>query len=185
MSANETQIGGTHYTDMPIQPWDFMQSCMSAEQFSGYLLGNVIKYAARHQAKGGVEDLRKARHYLDKLIEVCEKGRQECAELLKDAIQKMDEVLNPSPQEWPGPDWSQAPGWAMWWAKDLSNTRHGCWFDKEPQCNEVEPESTDRYVRGGYWSLGRDGSLFKWSSDQGYPGHWRDSLHKRPSEGGQ
>lgn len=70
MTANEAQVGGTHYKDMPIQPWDFMQACMSPEAFRGFLLGNVIKYAARHQAKGGVEDLRKAAHYLEKLIEV-------------------------------------------------------------------------------------------------------------------
>jgi hypothetical protein len=42
---------------------------MSPEAFVGFLRGNVIKYVARCDAKGGVEDLRKARHYLDKLIE--------------------------------------------------------------------------------------------------------------------
>ena len=40
---------------------------MSKEEFNGFLRGNVIKYIARD--KGGVEDLKKARHYLDKLIE--------------------------------------------------------------------------------------------------------------------
>jgi len=36
----------------------------------GYLEGNVIKYVTRYKNKGGIEDLRKAQHYLTKLIEV-------------------------------------------------------------------------------------------------------------------
>ena len=44
--ANNNQVGGTHYTS------------------------KAIKYVSRWKDKGGIEDLRKARHYLDKLIEV-------------------------------------------------------------------------------------------------------------------
>jgi hypothetical protein len=43
---------------------------MSIEQFKGYLKGNVLKYCWRHENKGGSEDLRKAKWYLDKLIEI-------------------------------------------------------------------------------------------------------------------
>ena len=68
--AREYQLGGTHYTDKAIQPWDAMQSWMTEEQYKGYLTGNVIKYIARFQDKGGVLDLQKCKHYLDKLIEV-------------------------------------------------------------------------------------------------------------------
>jgi hypothetical protein len=39
----------------------------------GYLEGNIVKYVSRWKDKGGVDDLRKARHYLDKLIEIQEK----------------------------------------------------------------------------------------------------------------
>ena len=70
MNANDYQEGGTHYTDSTIQPWAAMQAWMTSEQFAGYIRGNVIKYLARYPKKGGVEDLRKARHYLDKLIEL-------------------------------------------------------------------------------------------------------------------
>ena len=70
MSANETQIGGEHYRSKTIQPWDAMQAWMTPEQFEGFLWGNIVKYIARWKDKGGVEDLRKARHYMDKLIEV-------------------------------------------------------------------------------------------------------------------
>ena len=65
-----TQIGGTHYTDKAIQPWEAMQAWMTEEEFIGYLKGNVIKYLARCESKGGKEDLEKAMHYLDKLIEM-------------------------------------------------------------------------------------------------------------------
>jgi hypothetical protein len=69
MSAREYQVGGTHYASKRIQPWDAMEDWMSKEEFQGYLRGNAIKYIARYKEKGGVEDLRKARHYLDRLIE--------------------------------------------------------------------------------------------------------------------
>ena len=64
------QLGGDHYTSKEIQPWDAMESWMTEEQFKGFLTGNVIKYISRYQDKGGVLDLQKCKHYLDKLIEV-------------------------------------------------------------------------------------------------------------------
>jgi hypothetical protein len=65
MSANNVQIGGTHYQNKSIQPWDYIVS-----NGLGYLEGCVVKYVSRHSEKGGVEDLRKAQHYLEKLIEI-------------------------------------------------------------------------------------------------------------------
>lgn len=67
---NDRQIGGDHYVSKSIQPWDAMQSWMSREAFAGFLGCNVIKYIARYRDKNGVEDLKKASHYLAKLIEV-------------------------------------------------------------------------------------------------------------------
>lgn len=66
--ANTHQEGGNHYTSMTIQPWDFI-----IDNELGFLEGNVIKYVCRWESKGGVEDLRKAAHYLGKLIETAEK----------------------------------------------------------------------------------------------------------------
>ena len=63
MSANNTGPG--HYKDKPMQPWDFIIA-----NNLGYLEGNVVKYVSRWRQKGGVEDLRKAKHYIEKLIEV-------------------------------------------------------------------------------------------------------------------
>ena len=58
-----------HYM-LGIEPLDAMDKWMTHEQLCGFLRGNVIKYIARYPVKGGVDDLRKARYYLDKLIEV-------------------------------------------------------------------------------------------------------------------
>lgn len=63
MTPNETQVGGSHYLKK-IQPWDFIIA-----NDLGFLEGNIIKYISRYRSKGGLVDLYKARHYLDKLIE--------------------------------------------------------------------------------------------------------------------
>jgi hypothetical protein len=64
-SANDIQVGGDHYKSRKIQVWDFV-----VENGLGFLEGNVVKYVSRFRQKGGVDDLRKAEHYLKKLIEV-------------------------------------------------------------------------------------------------------------------
>lgn len=74
MTARDTQIGGSHYKDKSVQPWQAMEAWMSREQFIGFLRGNAIKYLARCDDKGGVEDIRKAHHYITKLIEAMDHG---------------------------------------------------------------------------------------------------------------
>lgn len=64
MSATERQEGGDHYQKLAIQPIDYILG-----NGLGFAEGNVVKYVTRWRDKGGVEDLRKARHYLDLLIE--------------------------------------------------------------------------------------------------------------------
>lgn len=71
-AVSAIQIGGDHYKSQKVQPWDAMEAWMPPDQFKGFLRGNVIKYIARCDKKGGAEDLKKARHYLDKLIEAYE-----------------------------------------------------------------------------------------------------------------
>jgi hypothetical protein len=63
--ASKTQVGGQHYAKHAIQPWDYV-----AANNLGYFEGSIIKYVTRWKDKGGLEDLKKARHFLDKLIEV-------------------------------------------------------------------------------------------------------------------
>lgn len=64
MSANDNQIGGDHYKGKNIQPWDFI----TANNLS-FLEGNIVKYITRKK-NNRLEDLQKAKHYLEKLIEV-------------------------------------------------------------------------------------------------------------------
>tara|TARA_R110000803_G_scaffold112225_1_gene180602 strand:+ start:54 stop:395 length:342 start_codon:yes stop_codon:yes gene_type:complete len=62
-------INPTHYKDNGIECIEYMKERLSTEAFLGYLNGNVIKYTHRWQDKNGLEDLRKARWYLDRLIQ--------------------------------------------------------------------------------------------------------------------
>ena len=64
MSAYKKQIGGSHYKSMKIQPSKFINDnkLLFAE-------GNAIKYICRHAHKGGREDLKKAIHYIEMIIE--------------------------------------------------------------------------------------------------------------------
>jgi hypothetical protein len=58
-----------HYTANTIEAIDYMKDNMSPEAFKGYLEGCVKKYLHRHAYKGkALEDLKKARWYLDRLI---------------------------------------------------------------------------------------------------------------------
>jgi len=62
-SKTHRQVGGSHYFN-PIQPWDIIRAWEL-----NYWEGNIVKYVLRHKGKNKVEDLEKARHYLDYLIE--------------------------------------------------------------------------------------------------------------------
>lgn len=57
------QVGGDHYFNA-IQPWDIIRAWDL-----NYWEGNIVKYVLRHKGKNKAEDLEKARHYLDYLIE--------------------------------------------------------------------------------------------------------------------
>lgn len=64
-SAMDVQVGGDHYKTMPIQPMEFsMANGLDACQHT------VVKYVTRFRVKGGVEDLHKAKHVIDMLIEL-------------------------------------------------------------------------------------------------------------------
>lgn len=69
-TADDLQIGGSHYKQMPLQPWTVMESVLTPEEFKGYLKGNIIKYSLRSGHKENSDDLGKARHYMLKLKEM-------------------------------------------------------------------------------------------------------------------
>ena len=63
-SAFDTQTGGSHYKDMKIQPMEYaLANNLNLAQ------GNVVKYVSRYKAKNGKEDLEKAIHCIQLLIE--------------------------------------------------------------------------------------------------------------------
>jgi hypothetical protein len=64
MKVYDTQIGGEHYLKMKIQPSEFAN-----KNNLPFAEGNAIKYICRHKDKGGKEDLKKAKHYIDMIIE--------------------------------------------------------------------------------------------------------------------
>lgn len=64
MTALNTQVGGSHYKDMAIQPAKFAHA-----NGLPYIEGCIVKYVCRWREKGGIQDLEKARHYIDLLIE--------------------------------------------------------------------------------------------------------------------
>jgi hypothetical protein len=66
--ANDRQEGGDHYKSS-IQHWDFV-----AANDLDYFQGAITKYVARWKKKNGLMDLKKARHFLDKYIELVEAG---------------------------------------------------------------------------------------------------------------
>lgn len=75
MKADAIQIGGSHYKDMPVPPWDVMQATMTHAEFVGFLKGNIYKYALRAGKKDGSDDdAAKCRHYMQKLAEVLAGG---------------------------------------------------------------------------------------------------------------
>lgn len=65
LSANDKQVGGDHYKKKAIEPWDYI-----AANGLGFFEGSIVKYVSRWQDKGGIKDLEKARHFIDKLIEL-------------------------------------------------------------------------------------------------------------------
>lgn len=77
--ASTYQVGGDHYKSKGVQPWTAMEAWMSPEEFQGFLRGNVIKYIARYRDKGGINDLYKAKHYMEKLVEHLEERKADGA----------------------------------------------------------------------------------------------------------
>ena len=64
-SKPQEQVGGTHYSRLGIEPIQFIET-----NGLGYHEGNVVKYVSRWRNKNGLEDLKKAKWYIDRLIEL-------------------------------------------------------------------------------------------------------------------
>ena len=77
MSAKDVQIGGGHYKKYKIQPTEFIH-----KNSIPFIEGNIVKYVIRHRDKNGIQDLLKAKHYIELLIEL-------------DYHESKEEVFNP------------------------------------------------------------------------------------------
>ena len=66
--ANSRQVGGSHYS-ADLQHWDLIE-----RHGIGYLEGCATKYVTRHRKKAGLQDVQKAGHYVQKLLELYEEG---------------------------------------------------------------------------------------------------------------
>jgi hypothetical protein len=64
MKSYKKQVGGNHYKKYKIQPIEFI-----IKNNIGFVEGNIIKYVLRFKEKGGVQDLLKAKHYIELLID--------------------------------------------------------------------------------------------------------------------
>jgi hypothetical protein len=64
MKSFKKQVGGSHYKNYKIQPVEFI-----IKNNIGFVEGNIIKYILRFKEKGGVQDLNKAKHYIELLID--------------------------------------------------------------------------------------------------------------------
>lgn len=65
VSPQDGQVGGNHYKNYKIQPTEFIHA-----NNIPFIEGNIIKYVMRHKNKNGIEDLKKAKHYIDLLIQL-------------------------------------------------------------------------------------------------------------------
>ena len=117
MSANDKQIGGSHYKSKS-ECWDYI-----IDNNLGYLEGTAIKYLTRWRKKNGIEDLRKAIHFIEKLIEV------ESAKKQNTVISAKDFVVQEQQYHWNLDDVMRA-----WGAKIEADKTYDQWLkDKEKE----------------------------------------------------
>lgn len=73
MSANKRQVGGDHYKEMGVEPWDVVDTWPVEQQIGVYRHG-ILKYVMRMGSKDeNAQEIRKAGHYCEKLVEVLER----------------------------------------------------------------------------------------------------------------
>ncbi len=89
MNANEKQVGGDHYKSS-IQHWDYVVA-----NDLDYFQGQITLYVTRWKKKGGIEDLEKAMHFLEKYIEV-EKIKKS-TEVASEALKNIGKLNHPAP----------------------------------------------------------------------------------------
>ena len=64
-TALSVQVGGGHYKDLKIQPVEYIHA-----NNLPFIEGSIVKYITRWRTKGGMEDLKKVKHFTDLLIQL-------------------------------------------------------------------------------------------------------------------
>lgn len=79
-SPDNRQVGGDHYKRMKVQPWAALDDWLTSDQKIGHYLGSAVAYLARFNStspgKGGLQDVEKAKHCLEKLIDTLKKEKK-------------------------------------------------------------------------------------------------------------
>ena len=68
--AIDKQVGGEHYKTCKIQPVEYIE-----RNNLGFLLGNVVKYVTRYSVKSNIQDLEKAKHYIELQMQLIEEDK--------------------------------------------------------------------------------------------------------------
>lgn len=75
-NSKSYQVGGDHYLNMKVQPWDIIDG-WDIEESVGFYRGNILKYIMRmHDKDDPITNVKKAMQYCSKLIEVLENARK-------------------------------------------------------------------------------------------------------------
>lgn len=80
------QVGGDHYSKLKIQPWDVAECILTTDQFLGHLRMTAIKYLMRDK-DNPIQDMEKAKHYIEKWLEVAKKEEEVDYDLIDDLLQ--------------------------------------------------------------------------------------------------
>lgn len=70
-------INPSHYRKGKLETIENIKNSMSESEYIGFLKGNIYKYVARYEEKNGIEDLEKAKWYINKLIDAEKEDSQE------------------------------------------------------------------------------------------------------------
>lgn len=84
MAANDKQIGGSHYKTNGLEHWD-----MVVHFKLDYFQGQITKYVMRWRDKGGISDLEKAQHFLEKYMEVAKKEQDAMDQTIAEAKEEL------------------------------------------------------------------------------------------------
>ena len=63
-----------HYNTGGIETIDYLESALTPDEYVGFLKGNILKYLSRERFKNGIEDCKKAKWYMDRLVSFSEKA---------------------------------------------------------------------------------------------------------------